>query len=167
MTAQSQTFRRKIASFFQRYPGFTTFAHDVYRLTQPKFSVGVVGAILNEKDQILLVEHVFHAIPWGMPGGWINRKEDPADCAPREIREELSLEVAIESLVMVRLTQRHTRHLDFAYLCRPLGDIGELSSELLGYAWYDLDATPPLVLFQQLVVNKLRDERGKRSHSHE
>lgn len=167
MTAQTQTFRRKVASFFQSHPGFTTFAHDIYRFTQPKFSVGVVGAVLNEKGQILLAEHVFHAIRWGMPGGWINRNEDPADCAPREIREELSLEVALEGLVMVRLTQRHTRHLDFAYRCRPLGEVGALSSELLGYAWFDLDATPPLVLFQQLVVNKLREERGLRSDNHE
>jgi ADP-ribose pyrophosphatase YjhB (NUDIX family) len=105
-----------------------------------------------------------------MPGGWIDRKEDPVDCAPREIREELSLEVALEGLVMVRLTQRRARHLDFAYRCRPVGEVGELSSELLSYAWFDLDETPPLVTFQQLVVNKLREERDAtnlRSDNHE
>jgi 8-oxo-dGTP pyrophosphatase MutT (NUDIX family) len=161
MAAQNAAFRRRIAALFQRYPGFATFAHDVYRLSQPKFTVGVVGVILNARGQILLVEHVFHAIPWGMPGGWIDRGEDPADCAPREIREELGMEVTLGDLILVRLTLRGVRHLDFAYLCHPQGDatVGALSPELLGYRWFDLDEVPPLVEFQRIVVEKLRRVR--------
>lgn len=154
--------RRKIAQIFQKFPGIAGFLHKVYRITQPRFTVGVVGVVANEQGQILLVEHVFHALPWGFPGGWINRGEDPAECARREIFEELALSVEIERLLLVRLT--FPGHIDFAYLCRTTGQIGKLSPELFSYAWFDPDKLPRLVDFHALVVQKFLEERSKENH---
>ncbi len=150
--------RRRIASFLRRFPFIMAVVHIVLRWIQPKFSVGVVGVIYNTQGQVLLVEHVFHAKqPWGLPGGWIKRNESPAACAQREILEELGLHVEVEALLLTELSLR--QHLDFAYLCRPLGEIGTLSMELLDYAWTDPNQTPPLVTFHRRAVATFA-ERG-------
>ena len=59
------------------------------------FPVGVIGVLLDEiGERVLLVEHIFHTFrPWGLPGGWIARGEDPARTAEREYREETGLHV--------------------------------------------------------------------------
>ncbi|MCD4687245.1 MAG: NUDIX hydrolase, partial [Anaerolineae bacterium] len=62
---------------------------------QPRFSIGVVGILLDDAgERVLLLKHVFHhPYPWGLPGGWIERGEDPAVCIVRELREETTLRV--------------------------------------------------------------------------
>jgi 8-oxo-dGTP pyrophosphatase MutT (NUDIX family) len=62
----------------------------------PRQHVGVVGALFNETGQVLLVEHVFRPyFPWGLPGGWIGRGEDPARAVEREYQEELDLQIEV------------------------------------------------------------------------
>lgn len=157
--------RRSIARLFQQHPRVAAVLHSGYRMIQPRFTVGVVGVVVNAQGQVLLVEHVFHAIPWGFPGGWIDRGEDPSACVRREIQEELGLTVEVERELLVRLTGRS--HLDFAYLCRPTGEVSALSPELLSYGWYNLAETPPLVEFQQLVMARLLAERRTHEFSTE
>lgn len=143
---------KNTARILRRVPILMTLGHIGMRFIQPRFSVGVVSVVTNDAGQILLVEHVFHpTCPWGLPGGWINGGENPADCARREIREELALEVEIERVLLVEAT--FARHLDFAFLCRARGEIGQLSFELLNYGWYDPQNTPPLVKFHRNAVN--------------
>ena len=43
-------------------------------------------------------------------------------------------------------------HLDFAYLCRPQGEISSLSYELLGYAWYKQHELPTLTPFHHRAI---------------
>jgi len=67
----------------------------------PRQHVGAVGAIFNDKGQVLLLEHVFRPqFPWGLPGGWLNRGEDPAHAVVRELKEELGLAVEIKQLLL-------------------------------------------------------------------
>ena len=45
----------------------------VWLITQ-KFLVGVVGVVLNDVGQILLVKHTYRGkYPWGLPSGWLKR----------------------------------------------------------------------------------------------
>lgn len=139
-------FRRRIAALIRRFPKLMLLPYYAYRFIQPKYSVGVVGVVLNAEHDILLVEHVFHPrVPWGLPGGWIGANEDPRDTVKRELYEELNLTVRVDHLVLAERTQYH--HLDMAYLCIAEDEIGALSYELLNYAWVAESDLPRLHSF--------------------
>jgi ADP-ribose pyrophosphatase YjhB (NUDIX family) len=47
------------------------------------------------------MEHVFRPhYPWGLPGGWVERGENPANTVRREFEEELGLWVEIKQLLL-------------------------------------------------------------------
>jgi ADP-ribose pyrophosphatase YjhB (NUDIX family) len=69
-------------------------------LLRPKMMVGVAGILLNEREEVLLLRHRFHARdPWGLPGGWLDRREPITAGWRREVREETGLEIEILGLV--------------------------------------------------------------------
>ncbi|MFK7802649.1 MAG: NUDIX hydrolase [Anaerolineae bacterium] len=58
----------------------------------PKHRIGVNVVCLDTDNRILMLKHVFHPLsPWGLPGGWMDAGETPAECALRELREETGL----------------------------------------------------------------------------
>jgi ADP-ribose pyrophosphatase YjhB (NUDIX family) len=124
-----------------------------YRFFQPKYSIGVVGVVLNSKNEVLIVEHVFHPNhPWGLPGGWLNFNEDPAEAVMREIREELGLQVTVNQLLLA--TRTDFNHVDFAYLCSTRSEISKISYELLGYRWSTRSDLPCLHRFHAHAVEE-------------
>jgi ADP-ribose pyrophosphatase YjhB (NUDIX family) len=92
------------------------------RLLAPKNRVGAVGVIFNDAGEILMVEHVFRPdFAWGLPGGWVEQGEDPADAVERELHEELNLAITVKKLL----------------LCQPQGLNKDLTTPLgLGLAYY-------------------------------
>ena len=142
---------RRLSQFLQKAPWIINVARLVWRLGQPKFTAGAVGVVFNAQGQVLLVEHVFHPYaPWGLPGGWIDRNENPSQTVVRELQEELQLEVEANELLIVEVD--FGSHLDFAYFCYAKSAVGQLSSELLDYRWYDIDALPKLHRFHYRAI---------------
>ncbi len=150
---------RQLASFLQKSPWIVGVARLVWRFGQPKFSAGAVGVVFDQKGHVLLVEHVFHPYaPWGLPGGWVDRHENPGETVKRELCEELELDSEVGPILLVEVD--FGNHLDFAYLCYARSAVGKLSSELLDYAWYPVDAMPHLHRFHYLAIQsalKLRE----------
>lgn len=143
--------RQQLASLIRRVPVLMLIPYYAYRFFQPKYSIGVIGVVINNEGKVLLVEHVFHPrLPWGLPGGWINFNEDPAQAAERELFEELALEVDAKRLLLMERTQFN--HLDVAYLCEAKSEVGSLSYELLGYRWYAFEELPRLHLFHYQAI---------------
>jgi ADP-ribose pyrophosphatase YjhB (NUDIX family) len=140
----------------RRYPWSVQVIQRGYRLLQPRFSVGAVGVLLDAPgERVLLVEHVFHVRwPWGLPGGWMARGEDPAETVEREFREETGLRVRAVRPLLVQRTPEYWSHMDVVYLCAPDGadQTIRLSSELLNYCWAARDALPPLLAVHEAAI---------------
>lgn len=150
---QENRLGRKIATTIRRAPWIASSARILYRLRQARFSAGVVGVVFNDDQDILLVEHVFHPYhPWGLPGGWVDHREDPSSTLLREMHEELELDVEVGPVLLVRV--QNENHIDMAYLCRQAGPIGALSSELLAYRWVSPSKLPRLQPFHYLAVQE-------------
>lgn len=143
--------RRQFATLIRRFPFLMRFPYYGYRFLRPKYSVGVVGIVFNDVQEVLLVEHVFHPRDaWGLPGGWVDHNENPKDAVVRELAEELNL--TVQSTALVALQRTAYNHLDVAYLCDVNGDVGKVSFELLGYDWFAMDALPTLKAFHHDVI---------------
>jgi 8-oxo-dGTP diphosphatase len=126
----------------------------------PKHRVGVVAAVFDDRERVLIVEHAFRTdFPWGLPGGWVERGEDPRAAVERELREELKLDVEVRDLVLCETVGRvrtsiHPVHLGLAYHCRLKSGGGHLSLEVLACEWIDPRTahTRPLAPFQQKAI---------------
>ena len=141
----------KLSYVLRRNSWIVAFAYRIWRLFQTKYTMGVVGVIFDDNQRVLLVEHVFHPKrPWGLPGGWINRREDPKHALARELQEELKLNVNMGDILLAEF--HHGNHLDLAYVCEPINEIGELSFELLQYQWFNIEDMPKLHLFHQRAI---------------
>ena len=142
--------KRKLAGWLKHFPPLRWLLALGVRLFVPRHYVGAVGAIFNDSGQVLLLEHVFRPhYPWGLPGGWVEHNESPADTVRREIEEELGLAVEIKQLLLCELqgnsSLKHTvpRSLGFVYYCRLSGDSqsflaeAQNSREILSVEWVD------------------------------
>ena len=158
MRMNDKHLQRRFAALLRRMPVLVYLAARLYRFIQPKYSIGVVGVIFNHEGHVLLAEHVFHPeTPWGLPGGWIERNENPPTALVRELQEELQLHVELGPVVLAEIT--YGGHLDMAYLCFPKGAIGQVSGELLGYRWFDPHHLPPIKHFPVRVIRRAIDMR--------
>ncbi len=153
---------RHIARILRRAPWLMVLPHALWRLIQPKYTLGVVGVVFNAQGHVLLVEHVFHPkTPWGLPGGWVGRRENPALTVKRELKEELELDVQVGTII--HINRPHSNHLDMAYLCHLVGEIGAVNYELLGYRWVDPMQMPRILSFHyqaiQIAIVSLQNDQ--------
>lgn len=143
--------RRNVANIIRRAPWLAKSALILWRIRQAKFTVGVVGVVFDTTGHILLVEHVFHPYhPWGLSGGWVDRRESPTETIQREMQEELELRIDVGPLLLAQID--YGNHLDLAYLCHMTGPIGKLSSELLDYRWVAPSDLPRLHHFHYQAI---------------
>lgn len=142
---------RHLATVLRNVPWVVDWARWFWRLRQPKFTAGAVAVVFNSQGQVLLVEHVFHPyMPWGLPGGWVGRREDPAETVRRELQEELGLTIEVGPILLIELG--YGNHLDMAYLGRTEDSVSNLSRELLAYRWCDVAQLPILHSFHYRAI---------------
>jgi ADP-ribose pyrophosphatase YjhB (NUDIX family) len=64
------------------------------RGSQTTFTVSVGAVVVNPRGEVLLLDHVIRpGSGWGVPGGFIDAGEQPAEAVRREIMEETGLEI--------------------------------------------------------------------------
>ena len=71
------------------------------RLGTPSFHVGAICVVERPDGHLLLVRQSYRRDGWGFPGGLMRRREDPADAARREVKEELGIDVELMGLPAV------------------------------------------------------------------
>ena len=168
--------KRRLATWLQRSALLRWALQLAVYFFIPRQHVGVVGALFNEAGQVLLVEHVFRPhFPWGLPGGWINRGEDPAKAVQREFEEELGLKIVVGPLLLCQPQGGGTgvpRGLGLAYFCRlvdghsALADLAQTRSsyEVLAVEWLDPDhiawELTPLDRQSILLAKQLFEQQG-------
>ena len=116
-----------------------------YRLTrigQQRFTVTTAAVIFDEEGRVLLLEHVFRRMGWGIPGGFLNSGEQPEEGLRRELREEIGVELTnVESLYVRGL--RKLRQVEIHFRARVVGTPEPRSFEIKRAQWFAVDQLPP------------------------
>jgi ADP-ribose pyrophosphatase YjhB (NUDIX family) len=149
----------------RRFPFAQSLLLVAARTVAARFTVGVVGVVLDDAGQVLVVEHVFHPrSPWGLPGGWLVSGESPSVGLVREIAEETGLDVEVLRPLLIEVARYRGRHLDVAYLCAARGDVTalNLSREILDYKWLPPGDVPRMADFHQAAMDAYNAERAER-----
>ena len=130
----------------------------IIRVTQDKFTVSAAAVILNEKDEVLILNHALRFYSgWGLPGGFIERGEQPEDGIRREIREETGIELESLRLLHVRVIDGH---LEMIFASRAVGEPEVKSREILELGWFNRETWPEKMPLDQkmLIENVLNGE---------
>lgn len=81
----------------QRVPVLTRLAEFAENFFAPRQAVGVLAVIVNADGHILVAHHATRPHePWGLPGGWLDRRELPESGVLREVEEELGIPVVLD-----------------------------------------------------------------------
>jgi 8-oxo-dGTP diphosphatase len=149
-------------SIFRHLPG--PVRRRVVRLGQTRFTVTAGAFVFDDRGRILLLEHEFRADSrWGIPGGFLDEDEQPDEALRRELREEVSLEVADVELYFARALKR-PRQVELYFACSAINDPTPSSFEIRKAQWFDIDKLPgELSRDQQKMIKRALDVREKRS----
>jgi 8-oxo-dGTP diphosphatase len=127
-------------------------ARWVQTLLFPRFLVGVVAVIQNDQGEVLFLRHTYRGNrPWGLPSGWMERGEQPADALRRELSEEAGLQVELTTLYEVR-ADSHRPHLNIVFRGRYLAGEFQASTEVSEARFFPKDRLPPLLPDQRRLV---------------
>lgn len=131
----------------------------IIRTTQKKFTASVAAIIINQKHEILLLDHVLRAVNnWGLPGGFLEFNEQPEFAVQREIFEETGLELEDVELYSVRTVNRH---LEILFLAKPKGVARVKSHEIHSLGWFTVETMPQqMSCIQKRVIRAVLTEKG-------
>ncbi len=120
-------------------------------LVEPRFTVTAGALVLDAEGRVLLLKHTFRSgSGWGIPGGFLEKGEQPEDALRRELREEVGLELAAARLAFVR-TLKRPRQVEIMFCCRAI--VGAAArpqgNEIEQAHWFAPDALPPELSTEQ------------------
>jgi 8-oxo-dGTP diphosphatase len=134
-------------------------------LINRKFLVGVAAVVLNEQGEVLLVRHTYRPkLPWGLPGGWLERGENARQAVEREVLEETGLHVYALKVIYAG-SDRDVSRVDMVFLARLEGGTFRASAEVSECGFFALDALPPVMPTQKEFIQMAVEERSKCSGS--
>lgn len=150
------TFRRRVHAaayrFAYRLPW--RLRRRIVRIVMPKF---IVGAIVLARDEareepgriVLIRQPPGHG--WALPGGLLDRGEEPVTAAARELFEETGVKVDAADLIALHpnaVVHTDGRWIDCVFEARVAADVAfdVDGGEVLAAAWHRLDALPPLTV---------------------
>ncbi|HYP02238.1 MAG TPA: NUDIX hydrolase [Pyrinomonadaceae bacterium] len=114
-------------------------------LVEPRFLVTVGAVVLDEGGRVMLLNHEFRAgSGWGIPGGFLEGGEQPAEALRRELREEIGVELDALELIHVR-TLRRPQQVEIHFRCRVRAGkrATPQSMEINSVGWFEADRLPP------------------------
>ena len=133
------------------------------RLSHPRFAVTAGAVITDARGRVLLLKHRFRpGAGWGMPGGFMEKGEQPEEAVRRELREEVGLELEKLRLFTTR-TFKKPMQVEIVFTARAIGEADELNFEIQKAAWFSPDEFPKELPKDQaqLIKRALNDGAGK------
>jgi len=117
------------------------------RVAHPRFTVTAGAVVFNQNGEVLLLKHRFRpGSGWGLPGGFIEKAEQPIDAMRRELREEIGLEVEDVELFAVRSFAK-PQQVEVLFRCRSNGTLKPQTIEVERADWFLVanlpDGLPP------------------------
>lgn len=108
--------------------------------------VGADAVIFDAEGRVLLGQRADNQ-RWGLPCGWVDPGESPAEAAIREVREETGLDVRILQLVDVQTRLPSVEYglytlVAVIYLCEVIGGDMRTSHESLDLRYWSIDDVP-------------------------
>jgi ADP-ribose pyrophosphatase YjhB (NUDIX family) len=121
-----------------------TLRRKIVRISQPKFTVSAAAVVTDGHGNVLLLDHKIRPRSgWGLPGGFLEHGEHPAEGIRRELREETGIELAELSLVRARTVGTH---MELLFRARASGQPEVKSGEIRGLDWFGRGDLPQLML---------------------
>ena len=112
----------------------------IVRFTQAKFTVSAAVIMTNNRNEVLLLDHLIRPNSgWGIPGGFMKHGEQPAEGIRREIREETGIEMNNLRMFRVRTLGRH---LEILFTAASDGTPEIKSKEIKGFGWFGRGQMP-------------------------
>lgn len=100
-------------------------------------------ALIIKNGEVLLVRHVGNSEVWELPGGRLNKGEDPKSGLAREIEEELGIAIhvgdaiAVDPFLMKRTGEPHIAIVYKAFMKEELAEFALDPEEVAAVAWVD------------------------------
>ena len=153
-------FAKIFGSIFRYLPG--VFRRRLVRIGQRRFTVTAGAFVFDEQGRLLLLEHEFRPDSrWGIPGGFLNKSEQPEEGMRRELREEVALEVDDVQFLFAR-TLTGPRQVEIYFACTTQGEPTPNSFEIRKAGWFAPDDLPgDLSRDQRRMIKRAIDVREK------
>ncbi len=111
-------------------------------MSNPRFAVTAGAVITDDRSRVLLLKHRFRpGSGWGIPGGYIEKGEQPEDALRRELREEAGLELENVTVLTTR-TFKKPQQVEIVFVCRAVGVPAQLNYEIQKAQWFSVDELP-------------------------
>lgn len=135
----------RLLRLYQRMP--TWARRRVVRTVAPSFTVGAMCFIERSDGAVLLVRQAYRT-RWGVPGGLLQRGEEAADGARREVFEEVGLPIDLVGEPRV-VVDAEPQRVDVVYRARVADGVDPAiaapqSPEILEVRWFAREAFPEL-----------------------
>ncbi len=126
----------------------------IVRITQKKFTASVAAIVTNANKEVLVLDHLIRpGASWGLPGGFMEPRENPENAIKRELMEETGLELENIDLIRIRTIRKH---LEILFRAESFGKAEVKSREIKDLGWFPLDELPPQMSeLQKKLVRKV------------
>lgn len=127
------------------YKIYNIFKKQYWKLYKPQTS-GVKIMVFNSQGEILLVRIGYMHKLWVIPGGKLDRGEEPADAALRELQEEIGVQLS-ECKYAFSIYHEKQGKKDTIYFFEAVADIHDFTiddEEIIDVSWFPLHALPEL-----------------------
>jgi 8-oxo-dGTP diphosphatase len=112
----------------------------IIRATQHKFTVSAAAIVTDGDGKVLLLNHVLRpSSGWGLPGGFVEKGEQPEAAIRRELREETGIDLDDPKMFRVRTLGPH---IEMLFVARALGEASIKSREITDLGWFDIESMP-------------------------
>jgi ADP-ribose pyrophosphatase YjhB (NUDIX family) len=120
----------------------------VIQILFPRFTAAAAVVLIAPDDRVLLVQQRYRD-GWGLPGGFLHRREEPAAAARREVREEIGVDIGEPTGLPAAVRTPDRRHFSLVFrheVDEPIVTRARPTSvEIVECAWFALDALPVLI----------------------